>query len=56
MTTVDDDQITVTKPRRWSIKTAINARISRVVFLDDAVKKLAISQFIDIYDHFIEVD
>ena len=50
--TVDDGQITVTRPRRRPTKTATNARTSRAVFGDDAVKKLAIPQFIDIYNHF----
>ena len=53
MTTVDDGQTTVTRPRRRPTKTATNARTSRAVFGDDAVKELAIPQFIDIYNHFI---
>lgn len=51
MTTVDDGQTTVTRPRRRPTKTATNARTSRAVFGDSAVKELAIPQFIDIYNH-----
>lgn len=53
MTTVDDGQTTVTRSRRRPPKTATNARTSRVIFGDEAVKELAIPQFIDIYNHFI---
>lgn len=53
MTTIDDGQTTVTRSRRRPTKTATNARTSRAIFGDDAVKKLAIPQFIDIYNHFI---
>lgn len=51
MTTVDDSQTTVIRPRRRPTKTAINARASRAVFGAGAVKELAIPQFIDIYNH-----
>lgn len=53
MTTVDDGQTTVTRPRHRPTKTATNARTSRAVFGDDAVKELAIPQLIDKYNHFI---
>ena len=53
MTTIDGGQTTVTRSRRRPTKTATNARTSRAIFGDDAVKKIVIPQFIDIYNHFI---
>lgn len=53
ITTIYTGYKTVIRPRRRPPKTATNARISRAVFRDKAVKELLIPEFIDIYNYFI---
>lgn len=57
MTTVHTDHETIMRSRRRLSKIATNARTFRKSFRDKAVKKLSISQFINMYNHFMnEVD
>ena len=54
MTTVSNGHLTIKRLRRRSAKTAINARISRAMFgLNEARKELAIPEFIDMYNYFM---
>ena len=53
MTTVHSGKDFVDRARRPPADTATNARTSRLLFGDVAVKKLAIPQFIDMYNHFM---
>ena len=53
MSTVHIDQQHVEKLRRRSVKIFINARTFRAPFDDLAIKKLFISDFIDLYNHFM---
>ena len=57
MITVSNDQKTVKRLRRRSAKTVTNARTSRAMFGDQARKELSISEFINMYNHYMnEVD
>lgn len=51
MTTVHTGHKTIIRPRRRPPKTATNARSSREVFGEQAVKQLSIPVFIDLYNH-----
>ena len=54
MTTVSNNQSTIKRLRRRSAKTATNTRTSRAMFgPNEARKELAIPEFIDMYNHFI---
>ena len=54
MTTVSNGQSIIKRLRRRPAKTAINARTSRTIFdPNEARKELAIPEFIDMYNHFI---
>ena len=53
MSTVSTGTKTVKRMRRRPAKTSTNAKTSRAVFGDMAVKELAIPDFIDLYNHFM---
>ena len=53
MSTVSTERETVKRTRRHPSKTATNARTSRAVFEDSSTKVLAIPEFIDLYNHFM---
>lgn len=53
MTTVHTGHETIKRNRRRSPKTATNARTSRAIFGEEAVKELSIPEFIDLYNHFM---
>ena len=53
MSTVSDGTKNVIRPRRRLAITATNARTSRAVFGEETVKELAIPEFIDTYNHFM---
>lgn len=53
MTTVHTGRETVRRKRHRPTKTATNARTSRVLFGEEAVKELSISEFFDMYNHFM---
>ena len=53
MTTIHTGKETSNRQRRRPSKTATNARTSRAIFGDLAVKELSIPAFIDMYNHFM---
>ena len=53
MTTVSNGQKKVKRLRRRPAKTATNARTSRAMFGEEARKELAIPEFIDMYNHYM---
>lgn len=53
MTTVSNGKEVVIRSRRRPPKTATNAATSHVVFGDKTIKELAIPEFIDTYNHFM---
>ena len=53
MSTVSTGTKTVKRMRRRPAKTSTNAKTSRAVFGDQAVKELSIPDFIDLYNHFM---
>ena len=53
ISTVSDSTKRIVRQRRRPAKTATNARTSRMVFGDAVVKNLAIPDYIDMYNHFM---
>ena len=53
MSTVSNGSIQVIRLRRRPAQTSTNARTSQMVFGDAVVKDLAISEYIDMYNHFM---
>ena len=53
MTTVHDGKEFVERDRRRPAKTATKAKTSRAVLGDDAMKRLKIPRFVDMYNHFM---
>ena len=53
MITVFNDREIVFKYRKKSVKTITNARTFYVIFDEQYVKKLIISEFIDVYNHYM---
>ena len=53
MSTVSTGMETILRPRRRPTKSATNARTSREVFGDLAIKELLIPKFIDDYNHYM---
>ena len=53
MSTVSDGTKKIVRRRRRPAKSATNARTSRIVFGDAVVKDLAIPDYIDMYNHFM---
>ena len=53
MSIVSTDKKTMKRMRKRFAKIAINAKTSRIVFDDMTMKKLIISEFIDLYNHFM---
>ena len=53
MSTVSDGTKRIVRQRRRPAKTSTNARTSRMVFGDAVVKDLAIPDYIDMYNHFM---
>ena len=53
MSTVSNGRATITRKRKRFSKTFTNAKTFRVVFGSFAVKELALFEFIDIYNHFM---
>ena len=53
MSTVSNGRRTVKRNRKRPSKTSTNARTSRAVFGNEPVKELAIPEFIDLYNHFM---
>ena len=53
MNTIFNDFEIIELYRRKSIKTFTKAKTSRIVFDDKSIKKLFISNLIDLYNHFM---
>ena len=53
ISTVSNGTKSIVRQRRRPAKTSTNARTSRIVFGDAVVKDLAIPDYIDMYNHFM---